>query len=230
MPKRNKLMKFAEILSYPHVFENYDPKQPKILGKDGEEVDLKGKWAETVFKNNHPLTLELACGRGEYSLGLAKLNPDKNYIGIDIKGARIWEGATKSKQENLNNVAFFRTRIEQTPLFFQADEISEIWIVYPDPFLRESKENRRLTSPNFLSRYRQFLRPGSYLHLKTDSEELYEYTLQTFEEDKGIQIEFSTQDLSQREDSIPEHRISTYYERMHLALGKKIKYIKSKID
>jgi tRNA (guanine-N7-)-methyltransferase len=223
-------MKFAEILSYSHVYENYDPAQPRILGKEGVEVDLRGKWANSVFNNNKPIALELACGRGEYSLGLAKLYPDKNYIGIDIKGARIWEGATKSLKENLNNVAFFRTRIEQTPLFFGPGEISEIWVVYPDPFLRESKENRRLTSPNFLTRYREFLKPGSLLHLKTDSEELYDYTLQTFSEDDGVKLEFYSPDISGLNLPPPELQISTYYEKMHLAEGKKIKYIKCRID
>lgn len=226
MSKRNKLKKFADILSYDHVIENYDPAHPRLVGKDGIELDLKGRWSAVVFKDELPLVLELCCGRGEYCLAMAREFPEKNYLGVDVKGARIWDGAKKSLEQNLRNVAFFRTRIEQTPLFFDKSEVDQIWITFPDPFLKERKENRRLTSPLFLERYRTFLKPGGLVHLKTDSEELYEYSIASLERDPLVRIIYSNNDIYAQALDFEELNIKTFYERQHLKENKRIKYIR----
>ena len=156
MSKRNKLQKFAEILAYPHVVENFDPTNPKLLGENGVEVQRKGVWQKEQFGNTQAITVELACGRGEYTLGLARMYPERNFIGVDVKGARIWKGATISLEEGLSNVAFLRTRIEQVDLFFAEGEVDEIWITFPDPF--PAKKNRRLTAPALSSVIERFLK------------------------------------------------------------------------
>ncbi len=230
MTKRNKLQKFAEILSFDHVVENYDPTNPMLVGKDGETVELKGRWAAEMFQNDHPLILELCCGRGEYCIALAQAFPENNYLGVDIKGARIWDGAIKSQEQNLSNVAFFRTRIEQTPLFFEKDEVDQIWITFPDPFLKERKENRRLTSPMFIDRYRSFLKPAGIVHLKTDSEELYEYSMESLGADPKVNILYENADIYSQALDYPELNFKTFYEKAHLKANKKIKYIRFTID
>lgn len=225
MSRRNKLEKFAELLGFPNVYENFDVHQPELTGLNGKTVDLRGKWSSEHFKNDRPIVLELACGRGEYSLGLARLFPEKNFIGVDIKGARIWKGAKIALEEKLNNVAFLRTRIEQITHFFDEKEVSEIWITFPDPFLRKSKANRRLTSPNFLKRYRQILQRKGLVHLKTDSPELYEFTQEVIQEDEQVVLITQNEDIYAGELPIKELAIQTYYERMHLADGRTIKYL-----
>ncbi len=225
MSRRNKLEKFAELLTFPNVYENFDPQDPKLIGQHGEEAALKGQWSAAHFLNQHPLTLELACGRGEYTLALARHYPDRNFVGLDIKGARIWKGARTALEEELNNAAFLRTRIEQVSLFFAAGEVSEIWITFPDPFLRKSKANRRLTSPRFLAQYRQILRSEGLVHLKTDEPNLYEYTLEVLNSDPQARILYCDDDIYARPLPIPELAFKTYYEQMHLAEGKTIKYI-----
>jgi len=161
---RNKLNKFSEVSSFRNVYENRNAQMPGLTNEAGEKVEMKGKWGSNHFKNEHPITLELACGRGEYSLGLGRLFPERNFIGVDIKGARIWQGAQIALAESLDNVAFLRTRIEQIELFFEPGEVDEIWITFPDPFLRESKTDRRLTSAPFLKRYAGLLKPGGTIH------------------------------------------------------------------
>ena len=225
MARRNKLEKFAEILSFANVYENYDPKEPKLVKEGFEEVDLKGMWGKAHFQNDQPIVLELACGRGEYTLGLAKLHPDINYIGVEIKGARIWKGARIALEENLQNVAFLRTRIEQIELFFGSGEIAEIWITFPDPFLRDSKENRRLSSPNFLKRYQKILQTDAIIHLKTDSEELYSYTKEVIENENDWSLIHDNPDIYSKGLEFEELAIQTYYEKMHLDKGKKITYL-----
>lgn len=226
MSKRNKLQKFAELLTFPNVLENFDAGQPQLTGSNGETLDLKGKWATEHFKNDRPITVELACGRGEYSLGLARLYPDRNFIGVDVKGARIWKGARIALEEGLQNVAFLRTRIEQIGYFFAPEEISEIWITFPDPFLKDSKSNRRLTSAPFLNAYRKILKKEGIIHLKTDSPELYEFTLETLNEDPNIQLLYHDADIYSKPLAFPELELKTYYEAMHLAVGKTIKYVR----
>lgn len=223
MSKRNKLQKFAEIYSFPHVYENFNPKDPKLLGENGVATDLKGKWAATHFKNEHSVTLELACGKGDYTVGLARLYPDRNFIGVDIKGARIWRGATTVLEENLSNAAFLRTRIEQLHYFFEPEEVAEIWITFPDPFL--NKESRRLTAARFLELYQKVLKKNGVVHLKTDSPELYEYTLEVLAEVDTFELLYEESDIYSKPLYLPELEIKTFYEQGHLEAGKTIKYI-----
>lgn len=226
MSRRNKLQKFAELFSFPNVYENFSPADPqKLTGRNGEKVDLRGKWAARYFGNDHPITLELACGRGEYTLGLARLYPERNFIGVDIKGARIWKGARTALRENLNNVAFLRTRIEQIDSFFAPGEISEIWITFPDPFLRESKANRRLTSLRFLTTYHHMLRKEGLVHLKTDEHNLYAFTLEQLEEYPQFELRHLSEDIYGGILPLPELELKTFYEKIHLQKGKTIKYV-----
>ena len=230
MSKRNKLLKFAEIQSFPNVYENPHTVNPQLLGVNGEEADLRGKWCEKHFKNSNPLTLELACGGGEYTVETARRFPARNFIGVDIKGARIWKGAKVALAENLDNAAFLRTRIEQIALFFDEGEVDEIWITFPDPFLKKGKANRRLTSPQFIAQYRKILKPGGILHLKTDDPTLYAYTVETLENEAGCTILYHDDDIYTKPLPIPELDIRTYYEEKHLAVGRLIKYVRFTIN
>lgn len=229
MSKRNKLQKFAELLTFPNVYENFDPKDPKLIGAGGAQVDLKGKWAPLHFQNDHPITLELACGRGEYTLDLARQYPERNFIGVDVKGARIWKGARTALEEGLDNAAFLRTRIEQVALFFAPGEVREIWITFPDPFLKKSKANRRLTAPRLLDQYRKVLRDGGLVHLKTDEPVLYEFTLEVLKGYPAAELLEHSEDIYAGELPIPELATQTYYERMHLEAGKRIKYVRFRL-
>lgn len=226
MASRNKLQKFAENLALPNVYESFDFTRPELKGLNGATEDLRGKWATGQFGNDHPITLELACGRGEYTLALARRYPKRNFLGVDIKGARIWRGATYAQEEGLDNAAFLRTRIEVVSHFFEPGEIDEIWITFPDPFLKKSKANRRLTASRFLMEYRKVLKPGGVVHLKTDSQELYGWTLETFAEQPGVEILYHDDDIYTKPLPTPELDIETYYERMHKNLGKTITYLK----
>lgn len=235
MARRNKLLKFSELQEMPNVYQNplqVDPNRLdgiEVVGKDGSKKLMQGKWHEH-FGNDKPITLELACGRGEYSLALAAAYPDRNFIGLDIKGARLWKGATQALDRELNNVAFLRTRIEMVHHLFGANEIDEIWITFPDPFLRKSKANKRLTSPRFIAAYRQILRPNGLVHLKTDDDTLYEYTTEVWTEDPKIDIRYTNGDIYATELAYPELAHKTYYEYMHLDHGKSIKYIQATIN
>lgn len=226
MATRNKLQKFSEILAMPHVFECFDFMEPELTGQNGKIVDLRGRWANDHFGNDHPVVLELACGRGEYTVDLARQYPDRNFIGVDVKGARIWKGATIAQNEGLANAAFLRTRIEAIQHFFAPGEISEIWITFPDPFLKKGKQNRRLTSAYFLKRYVEILAPGGVVHLKTDSRELYDWTLETFADQPAVELEYYDNDIYAKPLPIPELAIETYYEKMHKDLGKTITYLR----
>lgn len=229
MSRRNKLQKFAEVFSFPNVYENFDPETSFLFGENGKEVVLKGHWCERHFNNNHPLTLELACGRGEYTVGLAERFPERNFVGVDIKGARIWKGAKAALAKGLPNAAFLRTRIEMIGQFFAAGEVDEIWITFPDPFLRNSKANRRLTSQPFLDRYRGILKQGGHVHLKTDEPALYEFTLLTLSEQHSYTLEYHDDDIYAKPLPLPELEMKTHYERQHLANGKTIKYLRFKL-
>ncbi|MBK7872564.1 MAG: tRNA (guanosine(46)-N7)-methyltransferase TrmB [Saprospiraceae bacterium] len=230
MGRRNKLQKFSDLLRFPHVYENFDAENPGLIGANGESIDLKGKWAAQHFKNDRPITLELACGRGEYTIGLAQRYPERNFIGVDIKGARIWKGANAAQEKGLENVAFLRTRIEQIALFFAPEEISEIWITFPDPFLRDAKSNRRLTSPFFLDQYRKILKKEGIVHLKTDEMNLYKFTLETLAADANAELLYCDDDIYARALPFPELELKTYYETQHLAEGKTIKYVRFKLN
>ncbi len=231
MSRRNKLQKFAEVRTFQNVYQNFDSKeaQPLLLGAAGK-VNLKGKWQSAHFGNEKPITLELACGRGEYTLDLARRYPDRNFIGVDVKGARIWKGAKIALDENLSNTVFLRTRIELINPFFAANEIDEIWITFPDPFLKERKSRRRLTAPNFLKRYRQLLKEGGLVHLKTDDPTLHEFTIETLEADPKATILYNNEDIYSEPLLFEELSTKTYYEKMHLEKGRKIKYVRFTIN
>lgn len=226
MSRRNKLQKFAELRDFPNYYQNENPEAPGLTGLGGAPVDLRGCWLSDHFKNSNPLTLELACGRGEYTVALAQRLPNRNFLGVDIKGARIWKGARIALAEGLGQVAFLRTRIEQIDLFFAPEEVSEIWITFPDPFLRQCKANRRLTAPSFLDRYRRFLKSGGTVHLKTDDRQLYDFTLDTIAAYPQAQLLYHDNDIYSKPLPMPELEIKTYYEQMHLHKGKTIKYVR----
>ncbi len=223
MSRRRKLEKFAEILAFDHVYEMSEPGRPEVKLNAFETKDLRGKWREEAFGNDHPICLELACGRGEYAVALARKNPNTNYIGVDIKGARIWQGAKIAKEEGLTNVAFLRIRIEQLALYFAPGEIDEIWITFPDPF--PAKENRRMTAPDFLSKYYQLLNNHGQIHLKHDNLDFYDYSVETVEKDKNFKIIYKNEDIYRDELFNPDLSIKTYYEIKHLVDNRTIKYL-----
>ncbi|TVR86881.1 MAG: tRNA (guanosine(46)-N7)-methyltransferase TrmB [Saprospirales bacterium] len=230
MSRRNKLEKFADNLTYKHVYESFEFGDPVLTRTEIEKVKMAGLWHKLQFCNSHPILLELACGKGEYTLDLARRYPNKNFIGVDVKGARIWKGATIARTEKLSNVAFLRTRIEQIELFFAREEVSEIWITFPDPFPKEGKENRRLTSPPFLEKYQTLLKKGGVVHLKTDSDLLYKYSLKSVENFPNAQIYQSNSNIYAGELPNPDLDILTYYEKQHLEDGRTIKYLKFGFD
>ena len=214
---KGKLAKFADLANYPHVFE-----YPYSV-VDNVPFELKGKWGESFFKNDHPIVLELGCGRGEYTVGLGRLFPEKNFIGVDIKGARMWTGATESLREGMKNVAFLRTNIEIIDRFFGENEVSEIWLTFSDPQMK--KPTKRLSSSFFLERYRRFLKDGGLVHLKTDSNFLYTYTRLLIEENQ-LPVLVQTDDLYHSGQADEILSIQTYYEQQWLDRGMNIKYIK----
>ncbi len=217
--------KFAENLTYKHVYESFEFGDPVLTRTENEKVQMAGMWHEWQFGNSHPIVVELACGRGEYTLDLARRYSDKNFIGVDVKGARIWKGATIARESKMENVAFLRSRIEQIELFFKAGEVSEIWITFPDPFPKEGKENRRLTSPPFLKKYQTLLKKAGVVHLKTDSDLLYNYSLESVENFPNARILQSNRNIYAGELPHPDLDILTYYEKQHLEDGRTIKYL-----
>ncbi len=227
---KNKLRKFSELLTNEHVYQCFDWHNPVLHGKGMEEFDLKGNWNRLHFKNENPITLELACGGGEYTVNLARMHPERNFIGLDVKGSRIWRGATEAKKDGLKNAAFLRCRIEQISHFFEKGEVDEIWITFPDPFLRESKSNRRLTSPFFLNEYRKVLKEQGIVQLKTDNIPLYEFTLETIREDGKCTLLYEEIDIYSKALIMPELEIKTYYEGMHLEKGLKIKFVRMSLE
>ena len=207
---QKKLQRFADIKTFSNVLEY--------------PVNMQGKWS-SFFKNDNPVVLELACGRGEYAVALATLFPDQNFIGVDIKGNRMYVGAKKALENNLTNAAFLRTQIEMLPNYFAANEVDEIWITFPDPQLRTSKAKRRLTHPRFLRLYQQVLKPGGFLHLKTDSPALYNFTKKLIEM-YSLVLADSSEDVYAIAE-VPEIlKIKTHYESLDIAQSKKIFYLK----
>ena len=222
MGSKNKLKRFKENLNFTNLFQ---PTRDDLIEKNFE---LRGKW-NSFFKNDNPIVLELGCGKGEYTTELAKLNPNKNFIGIDIKGARIWKGAKESIQNNLNNVCFIRTQIELIDKIFFKEEISEIWITFPDPQQKIQRKKHRLTNVVFMSMYKKILKKGGEVNLKTDSEFLHGYTLGIIE---GIGIDpiFSNHDIYSNNNAPKEVlEIKTFYEKKFID-SKKITFLKFKLD
>jgi tRNA (guanine-N7-)-methyltransferase len=188
--------------------------------------DIKNAWAVSHFKNHNPITLELACGRGEYTIGLAALFPNRNYIGVDMKGERIWKGSTWAVEQNLVNVAFLRTHILMIENFFASDEVDEIWITFPDPRPRKRDVKRRITSPRFLDMYKKLLRPGGYVRFKTDNTGLFNYTLEELQQRNDI-IDLQYSHEVYNSPLRPEcFDIKTKYEQMFAAEGETIKYLR----
>ena len=206
---QKKLIRFEELKSFSNVLQF--------------PQGMKGNWKEH-FKNSNPIVLELACGKGEYAVGLGQLYLNKNFIGIDLKGNRIWVGAKKALQLNLHNVAFLRTQIDQVAEYFTENEVSEIWITFPDPQLRVSKAKKRLTHPKFLRLYQQFLMPNGLIHLKTDSPDLYDFTRQVIEM-YGCQIHIDDDNVHNKTTVPVELKIKTHYESLDIAGSNRIHYL-----
>ena len=256
---KGKLAKFADMATYPHVFEypfarmandelQMTNDECKLPASDSDSnssfviphssfvirhssFPLKGHWREQFFKNDNPIVLELGCGRGEYAVGLARRYPDRNFIGVDIKGSRMWSGATESLREGLKNVAFLRTNIEIIDRFFAPDEVQEIWLTFSDPQMK--KATKRLTSTYFLERYRRFLIDGGIIHLKTDSNFLFTYTKYVVEENH-LPVEVCTEDLYHQSSGdatglMIDLSIRTYYEQQWLDRGLTIKYLRFRL-
>lgn len=206
---QKKLIRFKELKSFHNALEYPE--------------NMQGRWKE-FFKNNNPIILELACGKGEYTVGLALLNPDKNFIGVDIKGNRMWVGAKAAIEKKLSNVAFLRTQIDKINQYFNKDEADEIWLTFPDPHLRKSKARKRLTHPKFLRLYQQFLKPDGTIHLKTDSPDLYHFT-KTVIELYGLKIVSDIDNVYNSENISEELKIKTHYEGLDIAKSNTIFYL-----
>ncbi|WP_407429950.1 tRNA (guanosine(46)-N7)-methyltransferase TrmB [Arcticibacter sp.] len=209
---KDKLRRFAEIETFSNVLQ-LDEGKP-----------LKGRWSAGHFKNDKPLILELACGKGEYTVNLAKLFPEKNFIGIDYKGNRIWRGAKTAIEDDISNVAFLRIQIENILDYFDENEVSEIWITFPDPQPQVSREKKRLTSPRFLDKYKIIFNSEGVLHLKTDNDALHAYTLEKIEE-QGLTLLSRTEDLYKSDLVNDILSIKTYYEKKYLLHDKNINYL-----
>ena len=213
---KGKLAKFADMADYPHVFE-----YPYSV-VDNVPFEMKGYWNRDFFKNDNPIVLELGCGRGEYTVGLGRMYPDKNFIGVDIKGARMWTGATDALREGLTNVGFLRTNIEIIDHFFAPGEVNEIWLTFPDPQMK--KHTKRLTSTLFLQRYRNILVPNGIVHLKSDSNFMFTYTRYVTEVNK-LPVISCIEDIYANGEAEAPLDIKTYYEQQWLSRGIDIKYI-----
>jgi len=220
---KNKLKRFKENATFGNVV------QPNRKEIEEGSFNLKGNWSRH-FGNDNPIVLELGCGKGEYTLGLARLNPDRNYIGLDIKGARLWRGAKTALEENLKNVAFLRTQIELVDQIFEADEVSEIWITFPDPQIKYKRTKHRMTNEDFLEKYGRILINKGLVHLKTDSEFMHGYTLGLLHGTER-EIIYANHDVYKNEGS-PEEvlNIQTFYENQYLDKGKPITYLKFRIN
>ena len=223
MGSKNKLKRFKENETFANVV------QPSREEVTEEKFDLKGRWARDFFKNDEPIVLELGCGKGEYSVHLARKHPEKNFIGVDIKGARFWRGAKTALEDGLPNVAFLRTQIELIDLCFAKDEVSEIWITFPDPQIKYKRTKHRLTNSDFLDRYRNILQPSGVVHLKTDSEFMHGYTLGLLH-GLGEEVVYAHHDVYNT-DGVPEEvtAVQTFYESGYLEEGKKITYVRFKL-
>lgn len=242
---KNKLARWAELGTFENVI------QPEAGIQSRPDHSIKGNWNRDIFRNNNPVILELGCGKGEYTVGLSILFPECNFIGVDIKGSRMWRGAKTASEQKLKNTAFLRTRIEFIGSFFDTDEVDEIWITFPDPHAGKKNSNKRLTCPWFLNIYRNFLRDGGIVHLKTDNAELFNYTRQ-LASDNGLEILHASDDmhsmdpdgitvseklLAELEDPLNKRKassgiisIKTYYESKFMEMGMKIHYLAFRLE
>jgi tRNA (guanine-N7-)-methyltransferase len=226
---KDKLRKWAENETFNHVFE---PCLQEVV--KGVDPGMKGKWAKDVFKNDNPITLELGCGKGEYTVGLARKYPERNFVGVDIKGHRFWRGAKTAKEELLPNVAFLRTRLEFIEMYFASAEVSEIWLTFSDPQPKDEKGTKRITSPVYIEIYKKFLKPGSLINVKTDSVLLYDLSKEGYLE-AGYKFMYDSQDVyGELVHIVPQDlrdalEIVTYYEKRWLSEGKKIHFIQLEI-
>lgn len=220
MGSKNKLKRFKENETFSNVI------QPTRDEAVNNALNLKGNWRSSFFKNDQPIVLELGCGKGEYSVNLAKMYPEKNFLGIDIKGARFWRGAKTALEENLNNVGFLRTQIELVDCFFEENEVDEIWITFPDPQIKYKRTKHRLTNLEFLDKYKKILKPEGVVHLKTDSEFMHGYTLGLLQ-GLNLTIEYAHHDVYGN-DYTPKEvtEIQTFYEKQYLEINKKITYLR----
>jgi len=220
---KNKLKRFKENETFHNVFQ---PTRSQLVD---EVYQYKGQWNDQVFKNNNPIVLELGCGKGEYTVALAKQYPNKNFIGIDIKGARFWRGAKTAVEEDIPNAAFIRTQIELIEYVFAENEVDEIWITFPDPQIKYKRTKHRMTNSEFLKRYKKVLKPDGVMNLKTDSEFMHGYTLGLLH-GEGHEVLYSNNDVYRQEGS-PEEvtSIQTFYEGQYLEQNKPITYIRFKI-
>lgn len=226
MSAKKKLIRFAEMKTMSCVFE------PTMDDCKNENFVLRGKWRSDYFKNENPIVLELGCGKGEYAVGLGKKYPNKNFIGVDIKGARMWYGAKEVLETNMKNVAFLRTRIDFIASFFVANEVDEIWLTFSDP--QKEKPNKRLSSKHFIDLYKKFLKPGGVIHLKTDSDILFESTLNEIENHQYHLLEKYWDLYGEMPENLDEMtrsnlNIKTYYETLFSSKGFKIKYCRFKV-
>lgn len=223
MGSKNKLKRFRENEGFDNVVQ---PGRQEVL--DGSFA-WRGKWHER-FGNTHPIVLELGCGKGDYTLALARRNPEVNYIGVDIKGARIWRGAKTALEEGLPNAAFLRTNIELIDRLFAPGEVAGIWITFPDPQIKFKRTKHRMTNPDFLERYRKILQPGGRVHLKTDSEFMHGYTLGLLQ-GMGLNIHYSNHNIYHNEGAPKEVTdIQTFYEKQYIQQGKPITYLAFSLD
>ncbi len=223
MGSKNKLKRFKENETFNNVIQ---PTRDEAIGGN---FPLKGKWNTEFFQNDNPLVLELGCGKGEYTVGLGERFPNKNFIGIDVKGARFWRGAKTAVEAGMNNVGFLRTQIELIDHLFAAGEVDEIWITFPDPQIKYKRTKHRMTNPDFLSMYKKILKPEGIVHLKTDSEFMYGYTLGLLQ-GLGQEILYANHNIYRNEGAPAEVlEIQTFYEKQYLEINKPITYIRFKI-
>lgn len=220
---KNKLARWAELKSFSNVI---DPENDIRLGEDHP---VKGTWGKEIFRNDNPLILELGCGKGEYTIGLSDRFQGNNYVGVDIKGARMWRGARTANERKISNTAFLRTRIEFIKSFFDTDEVDEIWLTFPDPHSEKRNSNKRLTCPWFLNNYRSFLKDNGTIHLKTDNTELYHYTKKLAERNE-LTIITATTDLHSEKAGDEILSIRTHYENLFLKKGLKICYLSFRLN